>query len=101
MNYQKLILVGNATDDAQRRTSKKGDVRFTTLDLAVSDARNQTTYFPVVVFGDQGGPVAEYVSKGRQVLVEGRIEVSGKGRFNVIADQVWIGPQPAAKSETK
>ena len=78
--------------------------KFTNLSntyLAVSDARNQTTYFPVIVFGEQGEPVAEYVTKGRQVLVEGRIEISGKGRFNVIADQVWFGPQPATKAEAK
>jgi hypothetical protein len=36
MNYQRLILVGNATDDAQRQTSKKADVTYATLIPGVS-----------------------------------------------------------------
>jgi single-strand DNA-binding protein len=98
MNYQRVIFAGNATDDAQSQTSQNGDVTYTRFDVGVSDAKEQSTYFPVVVFGKQGEAVAEYISKGRQVLVEGRIEVNDKGRFNIIADRVQFGPEPAAKN---
>ena len=91
MNYQKLILAGNATGDAQRRTSKKGDVSYTTFSVGVSDGKERTTFFPVAVFGKHGEAVAKYVTKGRQVLVEGRVEVSDNGRFNVVADRVRLG----------
>ncbi len=91
MNYQKLIIAGNATNDAERRTSKQGDVGYTTFTVAVSDSKDRTTFFPVTVFGKQGEVVAPYITKGRQVLVEGRIEVSENGRHNVVADRVELG----------
>ena len=96
MNYQKLILAGNATGDAERKTSKKGDVSYTTFDVGVGDAKDQTTFFPVVVFGDTGEAVAKYVTKGRLVLVEGRIQTNSKGRLSVVADNVRFGPEPTA-----
>lgn len=69
MNYQKLIIVGNATKDAQPRQSKDGEKTFSTFDVGVSDGKDKTTYFPVVVFGKQDEAVAKYVTKCRHVLV--------------------------------
>jgi single-strand DNA-binding protein len=91
MNFQKIIVAGNATNDAKRQTSKKGDVVYTTFSVGVSDAKDRTTYFPVTVFGKQAEALAKLIAKGRQVLVEGRVEVSDKGRFNVIASRVKLG----------
>ncbi len=65
MNYQKLIVVDNATRDAQPRQSKDGEKTFTTFDVGVSDGNDKTAYFPVVVFGKQGEAVAKNVTKGR------------------------------------
>ena len=79
MNYQKIILFGNATVDAQSRKSKKGDVTYTTFGLGVGDRNDRTTFFPVTVFGKTAALAKRYVTKGRQVLVEGRVEVSDKG----------------------
>jgi single-strand DNA-binding protein len=101
MNYQKLILVGNATDDAQRQTSKKGDVTYTTFSVGVSDGKDRTTFFSVIVFGEYGETVAKYVTKGRQVLVDGRVQVSDKGRHRVIADRVRFGSGPTAAKSSK
>lgn len=101
MNYQKLIIAGNATKDAQQRQSKDGEKTFTTFDVGVSDGKDKTTYFPVVVFGKQGEAVAKYVTKGRQVLVEGRVLVNDKGYFNVVADWVQFGPEATAAKEEK
>lgn len=91
MNYQKLILAGNVTGDAERRQSKKGDVGYTTFGVGVSDGKRRTVFFPVTVFGKYGEVVAEYVTKGRPLLVEGRIDVNPGGRFNVVAHQVRLG----------
>ena len=60
----------------------------------------------MVVFGKPGEAVARYVTKGRQALVEGRVEVSDSSRFNVVADRVRLGApagesQPAAARPTK
>ena len=96
MNYQKLIIAGNSAGDAERRKSKDGETTFTTFDVGVSDAKDKTTFFPVVVFGKHGEAVAKYVTKGRHVLVDGRIQVNDKRYFKVIADRVQFGSEPVA-----
>ena len=98
MNYQKLILVGNATNGAQSRKSKTGDVAYTTFGLAVSSGNDRTTFIPVIVFGKAAASARQYVTKGRQVLVEGRIEVSTNGRFNVVTDRMQLGPSLEASA---
>ena len=75
MNYNRLIIVGNVTGDPERRTSKSGEVTYTSFDVGVSDGKDKTTFFPVLVFGKYGETVAEYVTKGRQVLVDGRVHL--------------------------
>ena len=104
MDYQKLIIVGNVTRDAQRRTSKEGEVSYTTFRVAVSGGEERTTFFPVAVFGKYGETIAPHITKGRGLLVEGRIEVSQQGRFNVVADTIRLGaridnrePKPVEK----
>jgi hypothetical protein len=51
MNYQRIILVGNVTRDAERRTSQSGEVTYTAFGVGVSDGKDKTTFFPVLVFG--------------------------------------------------
>ena len=97
MNYQKIIVAGNATGGAQARQSKKGDVNFTTFSVAISSGKEKPTYFPVAAFGKTGELAAKHITKGRQVLVEGRVEVGENNRFNLIADRVMFGMTPAAK----
>jgi single-stranded DNA-binding protein len=103
MNYQRIILAGNATGDAEQKTSKKGDVRFTTFSVGVSEGEDSTTFFPVTVFGEFGEAIAQHITKGRELLVDGRITVSEKGYFNVVADRVRLGSDPRkhAKSAKK
>ena len=45
MNYNKVVLAGNATADAERKTSKKGDLEYTSFQLGVGNAKDQTTLF--------------------------------------------------------
>jgi single-strand DNA-binding protein len=101
VNYQKLILGGNATEDARRRKSRQGDVTFTTFSVGVRDGKDHTIFFPVVVFGDYGKTVARYVTKGRQVLVDGRVRVNDKGRFHVVADSVRFGNEPSTTDDSE
>ena len=102
MDDQNLIIVGNVTRDPQRRTSEKGDVTYTTFRVGVSDGKDRSVFFPITVFGKQAEAVANYVTKGRQVLGEGRIAESTGGRFNVVADRVVFGASPEkAQKEQK
>ena len=103
MNYQRFILAGNASTDAQMRRSKNGGIPFASFGVGVSDSKKRMSYFPVVVFGKQGEALAKFVTKGRQVLVEGRIEANS-GRFSVVADRVELGAllqpsKPVEKAE--
>jgi len=100
MNFQNIVIVGNATADAEKKVSQKGDVEYATFDVAVSDGKEKATFFPVVVFGDFSDTVAKYVTKGREILVSGRVRVSDKGRFSVVADTVRFGNDPRRVEET-
>ncbi|MCI0731761.1 MAG: single-stranded DNA-binding protein [Chloroflexi bacterium] len=91
MNYQKIILAGNATGDAQRQTARNGDLPFTTFTVGVSENKEKGIFFPVLVFGEYGETIADYVTKGCQLMVEGRISPDKDGRLKVIADHVEFG----------
>lgn len=93
MNYQRIILVGNAAGDAQFRKSKGGDVTFASFRIGVADRKDRTTFFPVVLFGKSAEALAKMIIKGRQVLVEGRIQVT-EDRFDVVADKIELGYMP-------
>ena len=69
---------------------------FTAFDVGVSDGNDRTVFFPIIVFGHHGEAVAKYVTKGRRILVDGRVSLSDKGRISVIADQVRLGSEPSA-----
>jgi single-strand DNA-binding protein len=97
MNYQKIVLMGNTTKDAEQKISKDGKVKFTTFRLGVADTKEKTTFFPVTEFGKLGEYVAEYITKGREVLIEGRVQIGDKDYCDVKADQIRFG----AMSEEK
>jgi single-stranded DNA-binding protein len=95
MDYQKIIIVGNATKDAKQQQSKSGEVSFTTCSIAVGESKDKTTFFPVIAFGKLGEKVASLIVKGHQVLVEGRIDVKEKGYFNIVASHIRLGATPS------
>lgn len=100
MDYQGAMIVGRVTADAKRHTSKSGDVPFATFDVAVNGPKEDVTFFPVIAFGKQVEPICQFVTKGRQVLVSGRIQVDESKRFKVVASRVLFGQEPrGAKAE--
>lgn len=79
--YQKLTFIGNAGRDPEMRYLQDGRA-VTSLsvasnrkwtDKATNEQKEETTWFRVSVFGNQAEAVNQYVTKGRQVLVEGRL----------------------------
>lgn len=73
-----VILIGNLTRDPDLRYSTGANqiavCRFT---VAVNDGygeRQRTSFIPVVVFGKSGENCEKYLSKGRKVAVNGRIQ---------------------------
>ena len=100
MNYNRIILVGRLTRDPELRATPDGVsvVRFT---LAVdrgmrAGEERQTDFFDIVAFRQLADNVANYVTKGRLVLVEGKLQTrsytdrEGNRRkaYEVIADTV-------------
>jgi len=62
MDYQKLILVGNATKDAEVQ-QPKDKTAYADFTLAVSRTKELKTFFPVRVFGKLA-ETCEMVKKG-------------------------------------
>lgn len=81
--YQKLIVAGNATRDAEISTAQNGNP-FGKFGIAVNrewfnkstgQKQSKTEFFNIVVWGNQA-KVCQYIRKGSGVLVEGEIETS-------------------------
>ena len=74
MDYQKIILVGNATAGAKVE-KPEGKTAYADFTVAVSRGREETDFFPVRCFGKlvEG---ATKIKKGAKVLVEGRVEIN-------------------------
>ena len=108
-SINRVVLVGNLTRDPETRPA--GGTTVCSLRIAVNDRiRNKESggwedyanYFTVSVFGNNGERCAQYLSKGRQVAIEGRLRwrqwESGDGQkreaVEVVADNVqFIGPR--------
>jgi len=77
----KVILVGNLGNDPETKYPQ-GGMAITTLSLATTSVRKdkdgqqieKTEWHRVKLFGKVGEIAGEYLKKGRQVYIEGRIE---------------------------
>lgn len=103
-NINRVILTGNLTRDPELRHTQ-GGTAVCTLRLAVNGRKpdgsggwtDKPNYFDIKVWGAQGQNCENYLSKGRPVAVDGRLEWSeweakdGSGKrqkVEVIADSV-------------
>jgi len=81
-NINRVVLVGNLTRDPELRHTPSG-MAVCSLRIAVNTRRKDNTtgqwtekpnYFDITVWGNQGESCAQYLSKGRPVAVDGRLE---------------------------
>jgi single-strand DNA-binding protein len=80
-NINRVVLVGNLTRDPELRHTPSG-TPVCSLRVAVNTRRKDETgqwtdkpnYFDVTVWGQQGENCAQYLSKGRPVAIDGRLE---------------------------
>ncbi len=83
-SVNKVILVGNLGADPETRYSANGDavcnIRMATTDRfrdkASGELRESTEWHRVVFFGKLAETAGQYLKKGRQVYVEGRIRTN-------------------------
>ncbi len=114
-SLNKVFLMGNLTRDPELRYTPQG-AAVVNLGLAVNrffkdkSGQNQkdTCFINVIVWGQMAEVCNQYLAKGRQIIVEGRLQSrswkdnEGKNRttIEVKADNVQF-MQPRAKEETK
>jgi single-strand DNA-binding protein len=80
-NINRVVLVGNLTRDPELRHTPSG-TPVCSLRVAVNTRRkdesgqwtDKPNYFDVTVWGQQGENCAQYLSKGRPVAIDGRLE---------------------------
>jgi len=108
----RVILVGNLTADPEVRATPKGvyvaNLRLATNTYAGKDeagnSKEQTEFHRLVLFGRQAEIAGEYLRKGRQIYVEGRLQTSSwddastgvkKYRTEVVVDTFqMLGSKP-------
>jgi len=107
--YQKIIIVGNLGRDPEMRYTSSGQA-VTNLSVATSrkwtgqdgQSREETVWWRVAVWGKQAESCNQYLQKGRQVLVEGRISgdrVPTSGGGEQIVPHVWTGQDGQARAQ--
>ena len=81
-NINRVVLVGNLTRDPELRHTPSGTA-VCSLRLAVNTRRKdgatgewteKPNYFDITVWGSQGENCAQYLSKGRPVGIDGRLD---------------------------
>ncbi len=107
MYLNKATIIGNLTRDPELKTLPSG-VKVTSFSVATNrvwkDAAGQkqqaVDYHNIVVFGRQAETSAQYLQKGSQAMVEGRMQTrswddAGTGkkmyRTEIVADSVQFG----------
>ena len=80
-NINRVVLVGNLTRDPEIRQTPSG-TSVCSLRIAVNSRRrdeggqwtDKPNYFSISVFGNQAESSAQYLSKGRPVAIDGRLD---------------------------
>jgi single-strand DNA-binding protein len=116
MYLNRALIIGNLTRDPEFKTLPSG-----TPVCAFSIATNRvwkdkngqkqenTEYHNIVVFGRQAETSSQYLKKGQNVLVEGRLQTRSwdgkdgtkKYRTEIVADRVQFGPKAGASGSSK
>jgi single-strand DNA-binding protein len=109
-NINRVVLTGNLTQDPELRSTQDGtavcNLRVATntrrKESASSEWVDKPNYFDVVVWGVQAENVARYLTKGRPIAIDGRLEWreydaqdgSKRQAVQIIADTVQFLASP-------
>ncbi len=97
MSFNKITIIGNLGRDPELRYTPQGDA-VCDFSVAVNDRKrdkngewqDQTTWFKVTFWRKQAENASKYLTKGRQVYVEGRLQAEewtdrdGKNRYSLV-----------------
>lgn len=112
MYLNKATVIGNLTRDVELRALPSG-IQVAQLSVATNRVwkdkngakQEAADYHNVVVFGKQAETCAKWLTKGQQVMVEGRMQTRSwdgkdgekKYRTEIIAENVQFGNKPGGK----
>jgi single-strand DNA-binding protein len=106
-SFNKVILMGNLTRDPEVRYTPSGTavsdiglaVNRRWFDKATNQAKEETTFVDVTLWGRTAEVAGEYLSKGRPVLIEGRLQLDSwedkesgqkRSKLKVIGEQMTM-----------
>lgn len=105
IDLAKALIIGRLTQDPEIRYTPKG-MAVATMRVAVNhrgrDRAEESSFFDVVAFGKLAETCGEYLSKGRVVLVDGRLrerrwesKEGRRSRLEIVASTVeFLDPPP-------
>src|ERR1700740_1836792 len=110
-NFNRVILVGNLTRDPEVRYTPKG-TPVAEIGLAVNrvysgedgERKEETTFIDVTLWARQAEIAGQYLKKGRQVFIEGRLQLDSwddkqtgqkRSRLRVVCENMQLlGSRP-------
>ena len=115
MNLNKVFLIGNLTRDPEIRALPSGQ-QVTTYGIATNRIWNDKTgkrqtaveYHNIVAFGRLAEITKQYLTKGKSVLIEGRIQTrswdapdgSKTNKTELIVESMQLGPRGVGGTDT-
>lgn len=110
-NFNKVILIGNLTRDPELRYTPKG-MAIAKVGLAINrnwtseggEKKEEVTFVDVDIFGRTAENVAQYMKKGRPIMIEGRLRLDQwddkqtgqkRSRLGVVAETVQFLGSPS------
>jgi len=110
MNFNKVFIIGNLTRDPELRSLPSGQ-SVASFGVATNrtwknqqgEKKEDVQFHNIVVFGKQADIVAQYLKKGSQAMIEGRLQTrswqaqdgSKRNRTEIVAERVQFGPKRA------
>ena len=106
-SFNKVILLGNLTRDPEMRYTPSGSP-VASFGLAVNrryrqgdEQKEEVCFVDIATFGRQAELAGEYLSKGRMVLIEGRLQFrtwedqngQRRSKLDVVAERVNFMPR--------
>jgi len=112
-NLNKVFLIGNLTRDPELRYTPSGSpvCEFglainRTYKTAAGEQREEACFVDIVVWGRPGVVISEYLTKGKPILIEGRLQFDSwetaegrRSRLRVVGDNFQFigGPRPGRR----
>jgi len=116
MYLNKAMIIGNLTRDPELKSLPSG-MKVCTFSVATNrvwkdqsgNKQEFTDFHNIVVFGRQAENVAQYMKKGSNVMIEGRIQTRSwdgndgvkKYRTEIVADRVQFGARSNSSGATQ